>query len=36
LQKIDDRAVVTIIPHREEYIMTIAIALDNDLVAAAP
>jgi hypothetical protein len=36
LQKIDDRAVVTVIPHREEYIMTIAVALDDDLVAAAP
>ena len=36
LQKIDDGAVVAVIPHREENVMAIAIALDDDLVGAAP
>src|SRR5260370_12223788 len=36
LQKIDEGAVVAVIPHREENIMAIAVALDDDLVGAAP
>ena len=36
LQKIDDRAVVAVIPHREENIVAIALAFDDDFVAAAP
>src|SRR5664279_807906 len=35
LQKIDDRAVVAVIPHREENMMAIAVAFDDDLVVAA-
>ena len=36
LQKIDDAAVVPVIPHREENIMAVAVALDHDLVRAVP
>ena len=36
LQKVNDGAVVGIVPHREENVMTIAIALDDDLIGAAP
>src|ERR1035438_8440128 len=36
LQKIDEGAVVAVISDREENIMAIAVALDDDLVGAAP
>jgi hypothetical protein len=36
LQKIDDAAVVPVIPHREEHIMAVAIAPDHDFVRAVP
>ncbi len=36
LKEIDDRAIVRIIPYREENIMAVAVALDHDLVGTAP
>ena len=36
LDEIDHGTVVVVIPQREENVMTIAIALDNDLVGATP
>ena len=36
LQEINDRAVIAVISHREENIMAVTVALDDDLVAAAP
>jgi len=36
LQEIDNGAVVPVIPHREENVMAMVVALDDDLVRAAP
>ena len=36
LHEIDHRAVVVVIPQREENVMAIAIALDDDLVGGTP
>jgi len=36
LHEIDHRTVVVVIPQREENVMTIAIALDDDLVGGTP
>src|SRR6266508_4328576 len=36
LREIDNSAIVIVVPHREEHIMAIPVALDDDLVGAAP
>src|SRR5580698_5585349 len=36
LKKIYDRAMIPVVPHRKEYIMTVAFALHHNLVAVSP